>query len=181
MDVLAPFGVQVDWPTFARHCVGLADRRTVDFLARFASPPVDSSILWEQYPNKKTRFQELARSGPLFVPAVIEMIESLGRYKLAVVTSSARAEVEPLLAMGGIRDRFGAVVCGDDVESLKPAPDPYLLAARLLGVTRALVVEDSAAGVASGRAAGFDTLEVGRAEETPVRLAAKLARVGYGG
>jgi HAD superfamily hydrolase (TIGR01509 family) len=39
----------------------------------------------------------------------------------------------------------------------KPAPDTFLEAARLLGVspTRAVVVEDAIAGVQAGRAGGF--------------------------
>ena len=46
------------------------------------------------------------------------------------------------------------------MKSLKPAPDPYRLAVERLGVTRALVVEDSDAGVASGLAAGLDVLRI---------------------
>ena len=49
---------------------------------------------------------------------------------------------------------------GSDVTRHKPAPEPYLLAASRLGVERALVLEDSAAGIASGRAAGFEVLTV---------------------
>jgi HAD superfamily hydrolase (TIGR01509 family) len=52
------------------------------------------------------------------------------------------------------------IVGGENVKRHKPAPEPYLLAAERLGVTRALVIEDSAAGVASGRAAGFEVMTV---------------------
>jgi sugar-phosphatase len=43
------------------------------------------------------------------------------------------------------------------VEHGKPAPDPYLLAAELLGVDpeRSLVLEDAPAGIAAARAAGM--------------------------
>jgi beta-phosphoglucomutase-like phosphatase (HAD superfamily) len=46
------------------------------------------------------------------------------------------------------------------VKELKPAPDPYLLAVKRLGVERALAIEDSAAGIASARAAGLDVIEL---------------------
>ena len=51
-------------------------------------------------------------------------------------------------------------VSRDDVEQGKPAPDPYLRAAALLGVAPqdCLVVEDSAPGAAAGLAAGMLTL-----------------------
>lgn len=55
-----------------------------------------------------------------------------------------------------------AVVTRDMVERGKPHPDPFLLAAELLGAepTRCLVVEDAPAGIAAGRAAGASTLAI---------------------
>lgn len=57
---------------------------------------------------------------------------------------------------------FAAVVCGDEVDHGKPHPEPYLRAARLLGVDPAgcLAVEDSPTGVASATAAGVPVLAV---------------------
>lgn len=51
---------------------------------------------------------------------------------------------------------FHAIVAGDDVEHGKPAPDPYLRAADMLGVdpTRCVAMEDSVPGVRSATAAG---------------------------
>lgn len=48
------------------------------------------------------------------------------------------------------------------MERNKPAPEGYLEAARRLGVEpgRALVVEDTSAGIAAGLAAGCDVLAV---------------------
>ena len=57
---------------------------------------------------------------------------------------------------------FGAVVTGDAVSRPKPHPDPYLEAARRLGVDPGdcVAVEDSRTGVASALAAGVPTLGV---------------------
>jgi sugar-phosphatase len=68
---------------------------------------------------------------------------------------------------GGIRDHFDTVVGGGDVSRLKPDPEPYLLAATRLGVDSALVLEDSAAGIASGRAAGFEVLPIRHPTDVP--------------
>jgi HAD superfamily hydrolase (TIGR01509 family) len=81
-------------------------------------------------------------------------------YKLAVVTSSARTEIEPALVTGRIRECFQELVCGKEVDNLKPAPDPYLRAAKLLSSKKPLVIEDSDAGVTSARAAGFEVLRI---------------------
>jgi sugar-phosphatase len=60
------------------------------------------------------------------------------------------------------------------VKAQKPSPEPYLLAASRLGVERALVLEDSAAGIASGQAAGFEVLAVRRPEEVAGLLRERL-------
>ena len=49
----------------------------------------------------------------------------------------------------------------------KPDPEPYRKAAELLGARTPLVVEDSAAGLASGRAAGFAVLAIAAPSEVP--------------
>ena len=54
------------------------------------------------------------------------------------------------------------LVTADDVIRGKPAPEPFLEAARRLGVdpNRCLVVEDAPAGLKAARAAGCSTLAV---------------------
>lgn len=57
---------------------------------------------------------------------------------------------------------FAAVVTGDVVSHGKPHPEPYLAAARLLGVElgACIAIEDSPPGVASAVAAGIPTIAV---------------------
>jgi HAD superfamily hydrolase (TIGR01509 family) len=57
---------------------------------------------------------------------------------------------------------FAAVVTGDVVHHGKPHPEPYLVAARLLGVDlgACVAIEDSPPGVASAVAAGVPTIAV---------------------
>jgi HAD superfamily hydrolase (TIGR01509 family) len=78
----------------------------------------------------------------------------------ALVTSSRRLFAEAVLAATGLA--FGVTVCGDDVAETKPAPDPYLMGAKLLGVDpdRCVALEDSPNGVASATAAGCRVVAV---------------------
>lgn len=78
---------------------------------------------------------------------------------MALVTSSFRMLAEPFAAAAG---RFDVVVCGDEVSRAKPDPEPYLTAARLLGVDVAdcVAVEDSRAGIASALASGARTVAI---------------------
>lgn len=159
-EIVRPFGLELTWEAFCRHCVGFMDRAFLAWLASQTNPRVPVERLREQQPRKRQMFLERMLADPPVDPDVIDLVKSLSNYKLAVVTSSNRREVEPMLERLGIRSCFGAVVCGGDVERHKPEPDSYLRAAHLLDAKRPLVVEDSEAGLASGRAAGFDVLRI---------------------
>ena len=80
----------------------------------------------------------------------------------ALVTSTERGLTEIALDTIG-REMFDATVCGDEVGGLnKPLPEPYLKAARLLGVdpTACVAVEDSPTGTEAAVAAGCTVLVV---------------------
>lgn len=160
-EALAPLGFHMDWETYAARCIGTSEAVTMEIFASSQNPPLDIEAVRAQYPLKKELFQARMAERLPFAPGVREFLRSLdGHYGLAVVTSSSRAEIEPLLVRGGVRPHFGAVVCAEDVPRHKPAPDPYLLAARLLDVRSALVAEDSDSGMESAHAAGFDAVRI---------------------
>ena len=151
--VLKPYGIQFSWDDYVKQCVGVADAVVAKRL-KLPDPA-------EAVARKQDLFRKTLEEHPPFLEETLELIRELPQnQRLAVVSSSFRREVEPPLIRAGIRDCFELVVCGNDVERLKPAPDPYLLAAKKLGVSRPLVIEDSDSGVASGKAAGFEVLRV---------------------
>ena len=80
----------------------------------------------------------------------------------AVATSSRNPHAQHHLSAAGLLDLFETVVTRDDVVNPKPHPEPYLTAARRLGVdpTRCLALEDSHAGVRAAHAAGMQTVMV---------------------
>ena len=166
-DILQPFGIVLDWETYHRHFIGISDLEMIQDLANLRQPPADVDLLWAQYPRKRALFRERMASGSPVTEEVRALLQELAGRQLAVVSSSGRDEIEPILTSGGIRGCFSAVICREDVTEFKPSPEPYLKAAQLLGATRALVVEDSQAGIASGKAAGFDVLEVPAAAQMP--------------
>lgn len=173
--VLAPYGLHIDWETYRACCIGIPDLDVIGLLVERGNRAMDARELFERlYPLKKARFNEVTLAEPPISAETIAFIQSLKGLKLAVVTSSGRMEIEPLLVKTGLRPDFGALVAGEDVTRLKPAPDPYLLAAKLLAAERPLVVEDSQSGQESGRAAGFDVLAVPDAAHTPELVRAKL-------
>lgn len=173
--ILTPLGIPLTWEAYCNQCIGITDRAMLEVLASQKTPPHDVEDLWQYYPKKKALFREKAYANPPISPETRTLIRELGDYRLAVVSSSGRAEVEPVLERAGILDCFSVVVTGEDVKNRKPDPEPYLLAASRLGVSRPLVVEDSLPGIAAGRAAGFSVLHLKSPAELSIALLQALA------
>lgn len=106
---------------------------------------------------------ELFEGGLPWCDGAREMLEALAaeRTPMALVTNTQRALAERALNSIG-RNYFSVSVCGDEVPRAKPAPDPYLRAAQLLGIkpSDCLAVEDSVTGTAAAEEAGCAVLVV---------------------
>ena len=90
---------------------------------------------------------------------VIPMLRELRRrgVRTAIVTSSNRRKMASLFsAIPELETLADTIVTDEDVTESKPSPQGYLLAASRLGIEpeHCAVVEDSLAGLRSGRAAG---------------------------
>jgi beta-phosphoglucomutase-like phosphatase (HAD superfamily) len=86
----------------------------------------------------------------------VDYVAGLG-LRLALGSSSPMPLIRAVLSLGGLADRFEAVLSAEDEEHGKPDPAVYRSAARALGVApeRCLAVEDSINGVRSAKAAGM--------------------------
>src|SRR4051812_38068508 len=95
------------------------------------------------------------------VPELLKELKAR-RIPTAVATSSRSPHALGHLGTAGLLDMFQAIVTRDDVTHPKPHPEPYLTAARHLGVLPAscLAIEDSHSGVRAAHGAGMQTLMV---------------------
>ena len=95
------------------------------------------------------------------LPGAAEALAALKEAKNAIATSCTAALATVRIAAAGLTAP-SIVVTADDVAQGKPHPDPFLLAARRLGVDprRCLVVEDAPSGLQAARAAGCFSLAV---------------------
>ena len=108
-------------------------------------------------------YEELLKDSDLLLekryPRNIEMLRRLRSegYPTACATMSHLRQVRRILSVLGLEDEFDLVVTMDDVERGKPDPEIDLLVAKEMGVPpeEFLVVEDSAAGIEAGVAAGM--------------------------
>ncbi|AXE84629.1 HAD-IA family hydrolase [Streptomyces sp. Go-475] len=102
--------------------------------------------------------EDVPNGGVHLLPGTRSFLDALPAERWAVVTSATRRLAEARLDAVGILPK--TLVAADDITRGKPDPEPYLLAARTLGVdpARCVVFEDAPAGLAAGRAAGMTTV-----------------------
>jgi 2-haloacid dehalogenase len=96
----------------------LAARRGVDLAADDADAIVGQMSRLPAHPDVEPALDRLRGAG----------------YRLATLTNSVAPVAEAQLEHAGIRGYFERVLSADAVRRLKPAPDPYLMAAEELGV-----------------------------------------------
>lgn len=116
-------------------------------------------------------------SGMPLKPGVRDLLAAISLPKV-IVTSSSRSSAARKVAQAGLAADFLHIVTLDDVTRAKPAPDPYLLAARLLGVPpeRCIVFEDSEIGAEAAKSAGMHVVQVPDIVPSEGRFAHHLAQ-----
>lgn len=134
------------------------DHPTAGRIIAQAMPALDQTRL---HPIWHEAFLAEVNRGLELKPGAGELLGARLR-PMALVTSSHREAAHHKLGVVGIADAFAHVVTFEDVTAPKPAPDPYLLAARLMGVdpARCLVFEDSETGAEAAFRAGCRVVQV---------------------
>lgn len=141
--------------------IGLSWTGTRELLVETFGPsfPLDAFVAaW------MSRFDRLTATRLETKPGVHELLGTLNALAIpcAIATGAFRSSVRHHLSMHALTDRFQAIVAHEDCAVGKPAPDPFLAAAGLLGIepARCLAIEDSHNGVRSAAAAGMMTVMV---------------------
>ncbi len=112
-------GVYVDFGRIAMAALDMTDERTG---VRLADADRDA-----------VREQMIHLPAHPDVPGALRRLED-GGVRLAALTNSTLAVAEAQLTNAGIVQRFERVLSADEVRRLKPAPEPYRMAAGRLGV-----------------------------------------------
>lgn len=123
--------------------------------------------------------------GVVACPGAAELLRSLPSEKWVLVTSSTRPLAMVRLQAGGHAVPKN-VITGSDITHGKPHPEPFEKAAAMIGVatSECMVIEDTAAGIRAGKAAGCRVLALRTtmaesilAEAKPDWIAASCANV----
>ncbi|KAK9735763.1 hypothetical protein RND81_04G226100 [Saponaria officinalis] len=157
VDVFAEIGVDVTVDDFvpfmgtgeANFLGGVAQAKGVKGFDTNAAKKRFFEIYLEKYakPNSGIGF-----------PGALELITQCKDkgLKVAVASSADRIKVDANLAAAGLpAEMFDAIVSADAFEKLKPAPDIFISASKLLGVPQSecIVIEDALAGLQAAKAA----------------------------
>ncbi|MCD6567145.1 MAG: HAD-IA family hydrolase [Dehalococcoidia bacterium] len=114
--------------------------------------------------EKETRFRERIKGNVKAFPGAIELLTAVkkGNFKLGLVSSAPRKNVDLVLDELGIRDYFNCITTGREARESKPSPEIFLLAAEKCGAEprHCIVIEDSPSGIKAARGAGMKCLAV---------------------
>lgn len=144
-----------DWkPEDQLHCLGGPLRRVAEYMSdclQGRKSPQELEVLIVAEMTKR-----LSKKVPL-MPGALDLskaIQNLG-VKQGLVSASQRPIVDAVLR-GMPEKYFDVTVAAGDIERTKPFPDPYLHAAKLLGVDieQSLIFEDSPTGITAAVASG---------------------------
>lgn len=164
------FTIHLGWSMsadeYAADFAGLSDREIIEraVLATRGEASDGDALVERLLSLRGERYRErVAAQCPVREPArdLVHALADAG-CTLAIVTGAQRADVELVLAAGGLAEAFATVVTAEDVAMGKPHPEGFLLAAARLGAEPGdvLVFEDSVAGVRAATAAGMRCIGV---------------------
>lgn len=130
----------------------------------FARKQIDDGDIPGWVQRKQELTLAMMADSPRVYPGVAALIARVrGVARLAVVTTTWRANVKAVLKSAGLFSAFNLIVGKEDVQAVKPDPDGYRLAVESLGLLAEDVValEDSPTGLTAARRAGVRAIAIG--------------------
>ncbi len=122
-----------------------------------------SNVSGEHITHRKEEAYIESIPGIALIPAVVAIARrEHGRRRLSVASGGIHRIVDEQLRAAGLLDLFPVVICADDVEHGKPAPDSFLAAASRMGLKpeQCIVYEDGELGFHAAAAAGMSCVDV---------------------
>ncbi len=167
--------VPFSWDDYCRLGRGVKDEQMLRRLPQLQANASLLAQLVNEIDSARQIVQGWTEECPPIPEPTVAMLRGLSGFRIGLVTSSQRSEVEPVLRRSGVLACFHAFISADDTVLHKPDPEPYLLAGKRLGLDRGLAFEDSEPGLASAAAAGWTAIRVDDPHHLSKIVAASLA------
>jgi HAD superfamily hydrolase (TIGR01509 family) len=110
-------------------------------------------LLLQWFSEKKLNYMPYAKEAAEFFSS---------RFKMALCSGGSREEIILKLEKAELIQYFPIIVAGSDVQNSKPAPDIYLKAKELIGLSNeeCLAVEDTQYGLQAAKDAGLNCVSI---------------------
>jgi HAD superfamily hydrolase (TIGR01509 family) len=160
-QVLEPLGVSVSEADYWDKYLGYDDAGAFRAILKDAGRAPSAEEVAELIEAKRPVYLERARAGLRFFAGAAEIVRSrAAQGPVGIVSGALESEIELGLDVLGVREHIQFIVSAEKAPSSKPDPMGYLLGKQLIAeaagesaADRALVVEDSIAGVEAARGA----------------------------
>lgn len=166
-NALKLFGAQINYDEHMTHFNGLPTRKKLERLEQEERLPQGLREFINTIKQHHTKDVIPRYCTPDY--SKILMLTHLKKrgYKLACCSNSVQETLHLMLKSAHLFDFFDLIIGNDEVTHPKPHPEMYLLAFERLGVKpkEAIIVEDSAHGIAAAKASGARVIEVRGVED----------------
>ena len=168
-QTFAPDGIDIDEEIYWQRYLGSDDFGAATQILQDAGRVSTPDLVARFVDLKAAAYLELARSSlEVFDGAARLVAEAAQLGKVGIVSGALRHEVVFGLQKLGVDKLVGFIVAAEDTRACKPDPEGYLLALACLKTdvgtdqrVRAVVIEDSVAGVQAAKGAGLPCAAVG--------------------
>ena len=149
------YGGSVSEQTIRLH-EGMKSREILPLLMQESGVLIPENKLNQFIEEKRAYYRKIASVSHF--PGSFEFVKTLKErgFRVALVTASALKNMEHSLSPDQ-RACFDFIVTGDEIERAKPNPEPYLTAARRIGLKpgECIVIENAPLGIEAAKAAGM--------------------------
>lgn len=167
-DALAPLGVTFSDQAYLDRYLGYDDRGAFAAILADAGHDTPNALIDQLIEVKRPHYMRRAQDSLRIFDGASEIVRRAASFgQVAIVSGALRDEITFALDRMGISDHIPTIISAEDTLACKPDPEGYLIAlerlAPLVGklaARRALVIEDSIAGVQAAKGAGLRCLGV---------------------
>jgi beta-phosphoglucomutase len=177
-ETVAPLGVTVTRTEYYERYLGYDDAGAFHAIASDHGLATDEPAVRALIRQKSIIYQALLIGGGVLYSGAVACVERLrAEFPLGIASGAHRHEIEAILRAGGLEHHFRFIVASGETPNGKPAPDPYLRAAGLHGLSpgECVAIEDSRWGIASAQSAGMPC--VGITHSYPARELAEAEAI----
>jgi len=169
-EALSPLGVELTVEDYYSKYLGFDDHDCFAAALQDHGVAFSEELIAELTAQKTVLVKQAFARSIQPLPGAVELIRCAfnAGIPLGMCSGALREEIHIAARTLGILESFAAIVTAEDVRRSKPDPEGYVLALRKLSEAtgrplvgdRTVVVEDTAAGVESAKAAGMRVLAV---------------------